>query len=176
VSVLDHKQTVQVAAFTVDVLQVCMMSSSQLLAVFLAAICINSVSAQNQVVKVSLDKRTLSADELAPQKRAEQLGLLQSSNGGEDIPILNFLDAQVTLATVALCLAWGSCYLRSVNCLGNLQYYGQIGLGSPPQEFMVVFDTGSSNLWVPSSQCSWFSIACDLHHKYHAANSATYQV
>ncbi len=107
VSVLDHKQTVQVAAFTVDVLQVCMMSSSQLLAVFLAAICINSVSAQDQVVKVSLDKRTLSADELAPQKRAEQLGLLQSSNGGEDIPILNFLDAQVTLAKRPLCLALG---------------------------------------------------------------------
>ena len=103
---LDHKQPVQVATCTVDVLQVCMMRSSQLFAVFLAAACINSVRAQDQVVKVSLDKRTLSADALAPQKRAEQLGLLQSSNGGEDIPILNFLDAQVALATVALCLAW----------------------------------------------------------------------
>jgi len=173
VSVLDHKQTVQVAACTVDVLQVCMMRSSQFLAVFLAAICISSVRAQDQVVKVSLDKRTLSADALAPQKRAEQLGLLQSSNGGEDIPILNFLDAQVNLAPTP---SVGSCYLKPVNCFDNLQYYGQIGLGSPPQEFMVVFDTGSSNLWVPSSQCSWFSIACDLHHKYHAANSATYQV
>lgn len=81
-----------------DVLQVCMMRSSQFLAVFLAAICISSVRAQDQVVKVSLDKRTLSADALAPQTRAEQLGLLQSSNGGEDIPILNFLDAQVNLA------------------------------------------------------------------------------
>jgi len=98
VSVLDHKQTVQVAACTIDVLQVCMMRSSQFFAVFLAAICISSVRAQDQVVKVSLDKRTLSADALAPQKRAEQLGLLQSSNGGEDIPILNFLDAQVNLA------------------------------------------------------------------------------
>ena len=100
-SVQDHKEPVQVTACTVDALQLCMMRSSQFLAAFLAAISLNSVSAQDQVVKVSLDKRTLSADVLAPQKRAEQLGLLQSSNGCEDIPILNFLDAQVTLATVA---------------------------------------------------------------------------
>ena len=104
---LNYKETVQVAACTVDVLQLCMMRSSRVVAAFLVAICIHSVSAQDQVVKISLDKRTLSADALAPQKRAEQLGLLQSSNGGEDIPILNFLDAQVTLAKRPLCLALG---------------------------------------------------------------------
>lgn len=64
--------------------------------IVVVACCFWSVCAQDQLVKVSLDKRPLSLDQVSsPQRRAEQLGLLHSSNGGEDIPILNFLDAQV---------------------------------------------------------------------------------
>eukprot|EP01038_Epipyxis_sp_PR26KG_P005461 gene5461-7561_t len=58
-----------------------------------------------------------------------------------------------------------------INDYENSQYYGEIALGSPSQKFNVIFDTGSSDLWVASAQCD---SSCGSHAKYDSSKSSTY--
>ncbi|EDM12832.1 pepsinogen 5, group I (pepsinogen A) [Rattus norvegicus] len=56
----------------------------------------------------------------------------------------------------------------------DLVYIGTISIGTPPQEFKVVLDTGSSDLWVPSIYCS--SPACAHHKVFNPLQSSTFLV
>lgn len=48
---------------------------------------------------------------------------------------------------------WGSSPSVPLVDVQDSEYYGEVDVGTPAQKFTVIYDTGSSNLWVPSKGC-----------------------
>ncbi|KAF9590446.1 hypothetical protein IFM89_035281 [Coptis chinensis] len=126
----------------------------------LSLLCSSVFGSGDGLVRIGLKKRTLDKNNhLAAQLESKDGESLRTSirkyhlrskylgDSGDIIVLKNYMDAQ---------------------------YFGEIGIGSPPQKFTVIFDTGSSNLWVPSAKC-YFSVACYFHSKYKSSRSSTYK-
>jgi len=69
-------------------------------------------------------------------------------------------------------------YSLPLKDINNSQYIGRIQVGSSkpgtrPQFFDVIFDSGSSNLWINSDRCH--SKACLLHRRFRPSASSTYK-
>jgi hypothetical protein len=64
-------------------------------------------------------------------------------------------------------------HLLILKNFANSQYYGEIEIGSPPQKFKVIFDTGSSNLWVQSKQCK--TAGCGQHVGFDHSKSISFR-
>jgi cathepsin D len=109
---------------------------------FILALCIASSLA---IIEIDIQKEKNDLKLFLGAKQFVNRFAKYGLQGEHEVPITNFQDAQ---------------------------YYGPITIGSNAQPFTCIFDTGSSNLWVPSSQCK--TIACAAHKKYDESKSTTY--
>jgi len=50
---------------------------------------------------------------------------------------------------------------QKVNDYEDVEYVGNITIGTPDQTFLVILDTGSANLWVPDTTCGSGGSDCD---------------
>jgi cathepsin E len=61
--------------------------------------------------------------------------------------------------------------MADMRIVHKTEYWGSIGLGNPPQDFTVIFDTGSGNLIVPGENCT--SVPCLQHRRYAGSKSTS---
>lgn len=137
-------------------------------ALLLAARCLPSVKAEEAIV-LKTRERSLS------KYHAARDGIRAKYHASLQPPRTSAIDWLVSLwssdANVRSRMQ-GSEPIPLTNVMDST-YYGEIGLGTPKQAFTVIFDTGSSNLWVPSARCT--APACMTHRRYDSKVSTSHK-
>jgi cathepsin D len=91
---------------------------------------------KNEITMKDLQRKQARLE--TPEFKAEAVRRLSNPKDGNPIPVNDYMDTQ---------------------------YMAEITIGTPPQTFNIIPDTGSSNVWVYSGKC-WTSPACWTHNTY----------
>jgi hypothetical protein len=106
-----------------------------------------AIAAGVVTVPLSHKPKTLAEFNAALDRRVQKFELLGADLKEGDLPAVPLTDLQ------------------------DSEYFGEVSLGTPAQKFQVIYDTGSSNLWVPSKACDNCKKDGDL---YDSSKSTTY--
>ncbi|XP_062403777.1 pepsin B-like [Sardina pilchardus] len=104
---------------------------------------------------------------LAVMAQALKVPLMKRKDGGRKHP---HVDPGLKFQSPEVQASYGA---TMESLLFQGYYYGAISIGTPPQSVQVLFDTGSSNLWVDSVYCN--SQACNVHQKFNPQSSSTWK-
>ncbi|CAF4924000.1 unnamed protein product, partial [Rotaria socialis] len=92
------------------------------------------------------------------------------------LPIINtFIEQETTISNYKSSLRFkGRTNQVTQSLFNQANYYwvGVISIGTPGKTFIIDFDTGSTDLWVPSIQCL---STCGNKAKYNSSSSKTSQ-